>query len=98
MASPYLIKNLKPPLSREQLSLLPLLHDAHDHWSSFLGTNAKLTGPVFNQTTLALDAALSGQGVALACRAFVEADINSGKLVQIISETKIVEPSYYLVK
>ncbi|MFW1838144.1 LysR substrate-binding domain-containing protein [Acinetobacter gyllenbergii] len=98
VASPDFIQDLALPLQLEQLINMPLLHDAHDHWPNFLNTNAKLSGAVFNQTTLALDAALSGQGVALACQAFVDADIRSGKLVQVTSETKIVEPSYYLVR
>lgn len=98
VASPYFVKDLTLPLHYEQLISMPLLHDAHDHWPHFLGTSTKLSGPVFNQTTLALEAAMSGQGIALACRAFVEADIKAGKLVQVISETKIVEPSYYLVR
>lgn len=98
VASPYFVKDLTLPLKREQLLSMPLLHDAHDQWPKFLNTFTKLSGPIFNQTTLALDAAVSGQGIALACRAFVEADIKSGKLVQVISETKIVEPSYFLVR
>lgn len=98
VASPDFIQNLALPLKLEQLINMPLLHDAHDHWPNFLNTNTKLSGAVFNQTTLALDAALSGQGVALACRAFVDADIQSGKLVQVTSDTKTMEPSYYLIR
>lgn len=98
VASPDFIQDLTLPLQLEQLISMPLLHDAHDHWPNFLNTNTKLFGAVFNQTTLALDAALSGQGVALTCRAFVDVDIRSGKLVQVTSETKTVEPSYYLVR
>jgi LysR family glycine cleavage system transcriptional activator len=45
----------------------------------FLRSAGKLPGAVFNQTTLALDAALAGQGVALACRAFVAADLEAGR-------------------
>lgn len=98
VASPDFIKDLTLPLELEQLMSMPLLHDAHDHWPKFLNTNATLAGAVFNQTALAIDAALSGQGVALACRVFVDTDIQSGKLVQVTSETKTVEPSYYLVR
>ena len=98
VASPDFIKDLTLPLELEQLMSMPLLHDAHDHWPKFLNTNDTLAGAVFNQTALAIDAALSGQGVALACRAFVDTDIQSGKLVQVTSETKTVEPSYYLVR
>lgn len=97
VASPFLVQDLTLPLKPEQLISMPLLHDAHDNWPKFLNTNVKLSGLVFSQTTLALDAALSGQGIALACRAFVDEEIKSGKLVQVVSEIMTIEPSYYLV-
>lgn len=98
VASPYLVKNLPLPLTGEQLRKLPLLHDAHDHWPSFLRTSGKLPGAVFSQTTLALDAALAGQGVALACRAFVTGDLEAGRLVQLTGAMLLKEPSYFLVR
>lgn len=98
VASPFLVQDLTLPLKPEQLISMPLLHDAHDNWPKFLNTNDKLSGLVFSQTTLALDAALSGQGIALACRAFVDEEIKSGKLVQVVSEIMTIEPSYYLVR
>lgn len=98
VASPHLVKELPLPLSTERLRELPLLHDAHDHWPMFLRADGKLPGAVFNQTTLALDAALAGQGVALACRAFVAGDLEAGRLVQVTHETMIKEPSYFLVR
>jgi len=64
----------------------------------FLRSAGKLPGAVFNQTTLALDAALAGQGVALACRAFVAADLEAGRLVQMTDATTIIEPDYFLVR
>ena len=98
VASPHLLKGLPLPIATERLGELPLLHDAHDHWPMFLGTSGKLPGAVFNQTTLALDAALAGQGVALACRAFVQADMEAGHLVQVSETTASVEPDYFLVR
>ncbi|MEO1903287.1 MAG: LysR substrate-binding domain-containing protein [Alcanivorax sp.] len=98
VASPHLIKALPLPLSSEALRALPLLHDAQDHWPVFLGTDRTLPGAAFNQTTLALDAALAGQGVALACRAFVAGDLEAGRLVQVTDKTVIKEPSYFLVR
>ncbi|MBP6622511.1 MAG: LysR family transcriptional regulator [Alcaligenes sp.] len=97
VASPYLLGDLIPPLSIEQLRVLPLLHDAHDHWARFLKSNNKLPGAVFNQTTLALDAAMAGQGVALACKAFVAADLAAGRLVQV-AEAGALGADFYLVR
>lgn len=97
VASPYLLGDLMPPLSLEQLHALPLLHDAHDHWARFLKSNNKLPGAVFNQTTLALDAAMAGQGVALACKAFVAADLAAGRLVQV-AEAGALGADFYLIR
>lgn len=97
VASPRLVRNVTLPLSSEQLRALPLLHDAQGHWATFLKTSSKLPGAVFNQTTLALDAAMAGQGVALACKAFVAMDLAAGRLVQV-AEAGTLGPDFYLVR
>lgn len=97
VASPHLLGKLAPPLTIEQLRALPLLHDAHDHWPKFLKSSGKLPGAAFNQTTLALDAAMAGQGVALACRAFVAADLEAGRLVRV-ADAGVMGPDYFLVR
>lgn len=98
VASPHLIGKAVLPLSTEQLGDLPLLHDAHDHWPKFFGTTGKLPGAVFNQTTHALDAAMAGQGVALACRAFVQADLDAGRLLQLRPAGFEARADYYLAR
>ncbi|OWV89952.1 LysR family transcriptional regulator [Rhizobium sp. R635] len=98
VASPHLVKGLTLPLSIEELRKLPLLHDSHDHWPVFLRTREKLPGAAFNHTTLALDAALAGQGVVLACRAFVTADLEAGRLVRVTDATATIGPDYFLVR
>lgn len=98
VASPQLALPQPPPLSAEQLASLPLLHDAHDRWPTFLNRNGRLPGTVFNQTALAIDAALGGQGVALTSKAFVADDLKTGRLIPL-SEHRITLPaSYYLVR
>lgn len=97
VANPRLVGNMTLPLSSEQLRALPLLHDAQGHWATFLKTSSKLPGAVFNQTTLALDAAMAGQGVALACKAFVAMDLAAGRLVQV-AEAGTLGPDFYLVR
>ncbi|MBX4896910.1 LysR substrate-binding domain-containing protein [Rhizobium bangladeshense] len=98
VASPHLVKGLVLPLSGEELRKLPLLHDSHDHWPVFLSSREKLPGAAFNHTTLALDAALAGQGVALVCRAFVAADLKAERLVQVTDATATIGPDYFLVR
>lgn len=98
VASPHLIGQMTLPLEPEQLLELPLLHDAHGHWPAFLRTSGKLPGAAFNQTALALDAALAGQGVAIAARAFVQADLDAGRLVQVAESALTTGPDYFLVR
>ncbi|WP_367110221.1 LysR substrate-binding domain-containing protein [uncultured Psychrobacter sp.] len=98
VANPYLVADIMLPMSLKQLKEIPLLHDSHNHWPHFLNTADKLPGAVFNQTALALDAALAGQGVAISCQAFVQADLSAGRLVQISELSLTVEPDYYLIR
>ena len=98
VASPHLIGDRTLPISLKYLRDMPLLHDSHNHWPRFFGITGKLPGAVFNQTALALDAALAGQGVAIACQAFVQADLSAGRLIQVSESDLIVEPDYYLVR
>ncbi|WP_231858682.1 LysR substrate-binding domain-containing protein [Xenorhabdus nematophila] len=97
VASPHLVGGLTLPLSIKQLQTLPLLHDAQNYWPFFLQSEEKQSGSAFNLTALALDAALAGQGVAVACRAFVAADIDAGRLLQVMDITKTLASSYFLV-
>ncbi|MCT7656390.1 LysR substrate-binding domain-containing protein [Oceanimonas sp. NS1] len=98
VANPLLVKGLSLPLTAKQLAGLPLLHDAHNHWPAWLQTGKTLPGAVFSQTTLALDAAMAGQGVALVCRAFVAADLAAGRLVQVTEESRGTDSDYFLVR
>jgi LysR family transcriptional regulator, glycine cleavage system transcriptional activator len=65
-----------------------LLEDSHDHWPEFLEQALGQTDVIankrlrFNQTSLAIDAAIAGQGIALASRFLVQAELASGRLVQ----------------
>lgn len=70
----------------DRLAQAVLLHDSHGLWPTWLerfgarGVDAG-RGMRFSQTTLALDAAGRGQGVALAPASFVEDDLGTGRLV-----------------
>ena len=87
----------------------PLLHDisvdrdpAAPSWKMWLkasGLNAVdwRNGPRFNQTALALDAALAGLGIALAPAALVEMDLAAGRLVRLAHDEWKGDFAYYLV-
>lgn len=98
VASPGLVHGLTLPLAVDGLRRLPLLHDAHDHWPAVLRSGVALAGAAFNQTALALDAALAGHGVALVCRAFVAADLEAGRLVEVAAPALSGAPDYFLVR
>ncbi|WP_417604578.1 LysR substrate-binding domain-containing protein [Primorskyibacter flagellatus] len=98
VGSPHLLGQHQHPLTREQIGGLPLLHDSYNHWPRFFGIVETLPGAVFNQTTLALDAALAGQGVAISCRAFVQADLDAGRLIEICPAGFSVGSDFYLVR
>ncbi|MCE1191989.1 MAG: LysR substrate-binding domain-containing protein [Acidovorax sp.] len=51
----------------------------------------------FNQTTLAIDAALTGQGVALVQKEFVAPDLGAGRLAKVWDEEVPTGAGYYLV-
>src|SRR5689334_14324524 len=54
-------------------------------------------GPRFNQTALALDAALAGLGVALATAVLIEADLAAGRLVRLAGDDLVGDFAYYIV-
>ncbi|UXX84642.1 LysR substrate-binding domain-containing protein [Roseovarius pelagicus] len=101
VAAPGLVAGDDLPLDPAVLTRLPKLHDAHGFWSDFEkmlnirghdGRDLRL-----NQTALAIDAALSGQGVALVPRFLVARDLEAGHLVQVMSETMVGAQDFYLL-
>jgi LysR family transcriptional regulator, glycine cleavage system transcriptional activator len=87
----------------------PLLHDvsvdrdpAVPSWKMWLKAGGLedidwRKGPRFNQTALALDAALAGLGIALAPAALVATDLAAGRLVRLANEEWKGDFAYYLV-
>ena len=80
-----------------------LIHDrSRKHWQDWLaafGIEGADTerGPVFDQTALAIDAALAGQGIALARTALASLDLIAGRLVRPLSEATPAAFSYWIV-
>jgi LysR family glycine cleavage system transcriptional activator len=54
-------------------------------------------GPRFNQSSLVIEAALAGRGVALAKRTLAQDDIDAGRLVAPMAITTNVGFAYYVV-
>ena len=88
------------PLDAVGLARLTLLHDTHDLWPRFaqeaFDSAVKPARRLrFNQTTLSLDAALAGQGVALASRFLVQRDLEAGRLVCPVPHVMEVGQDFY---
>ncbi|WP_299823170.1 LysR substrate-binding domain-containing protein [uncultured Jannaschia sp.] len=90
VCSPNLVAQQNLPLDAAALTRMTLLHDTHDLWPKFIeaayGREVEPPrGLRFNQTTLTLDAALAGQGIALASRFLVQRDLIDGRFVQPVA-------------
>lgn len=80
-----------------------LLEDTHGNWPVFMEA-ALGNVPVddartmnFSQTSLAIDAAIARQGVALTNRALVEDDLVENRLCQPFSFSLVTDEGYYVV-
>lgn len=101
VASPQLLEGYGLPLDAASLSRLPRLHDAHDFWPAFFKSLA-IEGRVghglrLSQTALVIDAALSGQGVALVSRCMVARDLAAGSLLQVTPQIIQAKQDFYLL-
>jgi len=77
-----------------------LLSDSHGLWPLFLeraGLQGKPRMMNFSQTSLAIDAAVSGQGLALANAALVASEITLGRLVCPLDQVLVDDLCFYVV-
>lgn len=101
VAAPRIMETARLPCSPEMLSRLPKIHDAHDLWPKVLTewgiTDQSKRGLRLSQTALAVDAAISGQGVALVSRFLVANDIAVGHLVEFGPANTAGSQDFYLM-
>ncbi|MEH6596441.1 MAG: transcriptional regulator GcvA [Colwellia polaris] len=103
VCSPLLLDGKKPLNSIEDLANHTLLHDtSRRDWKRwFKHVNVKggnvNHGPIFSHSAMVLQAAIHGQGVALAHSVLAKPDIDSGRLVCPFKEVLISKNSYYIV-
>lgn len=80
-----------------------LLHDrspqAWQQWLTALGADAGTAaqGPVFSDTSLVIDAAIAGQGIALARSALAALDLAAGRLLRPLPDTQPASFAYWVV-
>ncbi|WP_420402721.1 LysR substrate-binding domain-containing protein [Nisaea sp.] len=103
VAAPNLVSDRPRPFAPEVFRSLTLLHDAHNLWPDFLqavvgshdrGRQNRMT---FSQTALSIDAALNGQGIALASRFLVEKDLESGRLLEVAGQSLSDRRDFHLL-
>jgi len=103
VASPSLLAQHGAPQFASDSLPYTLLHDGHNLWPPFLaqafpdGMPATPANLRFNQTALAIDAALGGQGIALTSPHFVKSELATGRLTQAFPARLTVDAGWYLV-
>ena len=103
VCSPNLLQSGLAICSAADLSGRILIHDRdRSRWRDWLAAfgikdAATEHGPVFDQTALAIDAAVAGQGIALARSALAALDLIAGRLVRPLPEAPPAEFAYWIV-
>ena len=103
VCSPGFVRGRRALRSPADLKLHTLLHiNERLDWSKWLEAagvaDVDVTrGPVFNQTSMAIDAAIDGQGIALARSALAAWDLGAGRLVRPFALSLKVPYSYWIV-
>ncbi|MNE92226.1 Glycine cleavage system transcriptional activator [compost metagenome] len=84
VGSPNLISKCSLPLTAQDLAEFTLLNDGQAIWTTLLGDHQAWAELHINQAALVIEAAMSGQGLAMANRVFLEDALSSGRLVQVV--------------
>ena len=104
VCSPKLLEGVQPLQEPSDLKHFTLLHDQGvvEDWRTWLRTAGvkdvdPTRGPVFSHSAMLIEAAIAGQGVALARRSMVARDLREGRLVQPFSLSLKSEFFYWVV-
>ncbi|QWA12128.1 transcriptional regulator GcvA [Sodalis ligni] len=103
VCSPSLLSGLHPLASPADLIHHTLLHDASRRdWQAYtrqLGlTHINVQqGPIFSHSAMVLQAAIHGQGVALANNVMAQTEIEAGRLICPFNEVLVSKNAFYLV-
>ncbi len=101
--SPTLLQDKRTIRSPEQLLEFPLLHHRDmggwQQWLSVAGVamTEQLSGTVFEDANVLLQAAISGRGVALGVLQFIEDELNTGRLMRLFETTVDPGDAYHLI-
>ncbi len=103
VCSPLLMNDVKPLNTPLDLRHHTLLHDmTRETWKDWMksagvkGVNVT-HGPIFSHSSMVLQAAIHGQGVALGHSVLAKPEIDSGRLVCPFNEVLVSKNAYYVV-
>jgi len=103
VCSPKLISGRRRLNKPADILNFPLLHlDSRADWTNWLqaagldGADV-MHGPVLNRASMVIDAAINGQGIALARTTLAAWDIINGRLVRPFSESLRLSKTYWIV-
>ncbi len=103
VCSPDLLSGKLRLRSPDDVLKFPLIHTgSREWWEKWLQTvgvdSARaIHGPVLNRDAIAMDAAINGQGVALARTTLAAWDLINGRLVRPFAETLPLSRTYWIV-
>ncbi len=100
VASPDYARTVGDVNGPADLARMDRIEDAHPYWDVVLSEKtvaAQSRALSFNQTSLALEAAANGQGVALAPSILVEGDVAAGKLDVLWRDSTDRSGGFYIV-
>lgn len=103
LCSPQVLLNEKPLATIDDLRFHTLLHDtSRKDWKLFVkhynleGMNVN-HGPIFSHSTMVLQAAAHGQGIALGNNVLAQPELDAGRLVAPFEELLVSKNAFYLV-
>ena len=103
MCSPKLLTGRRALAKPADILKYPLIHtDTRADWTKWLQAagiedSKVIHGPVLNRASMAIDAAINGQGIALARTTLAAFDLISGRLVRPFAETLRLSRNYWIV-
>ncbi len=103
VCSPLLLTGDKPLLEPKDLDRHTLLHDtSRQDWKAWykqagLKTSNVNQGPIFSHSSMVIQAAIYGQGVALGYHVLVQPEMDAGRLVCPFDQPLVSNSAYYLV-
>ncbi|MDO2947129.1 transcriptional regulator GcvA [Aeromonas simiae] len=103
VCSPLLLTGPKPLRTPQDLTGHTLLHDTSRRdwkaWFRQLGIDAPNVnqGPIFSHSTMVIQAAIHGQGVALGHSVLAQPEIDAGRLICPFEQVLVSKNAFYLV-